>query len=68
MIQCCSQSLSSCFRFPITLRGTNYFRRNVGGGITLLNTQMDVYGVVILDSNTADFGGGLAMDDRCLVS
>ena len=43
------------------------FRNNSGGAITLLNTQMDAFGEVVMDGNTAAFGGGLAMDDRCLV-
>ena len=59
--------LLPCLRFPITLNGSNYFVNNTGGGVTLLNTQMDAYGTIVMDDNTAAFGGGLAMDDRCLV-
>lgn len=64
---CGTALLLPCLRFPITLNGSNYFVNNTGGGITLLNTQMDAYGTIVMDQNTAAFGGGLAMDDRCLV-
>lgn len=61
-------SAIAAFRFPIIFSGTNVFLRNVGGGITLLNTQMKASGVLQFDGNTAVFGGGIAMDDRCLVT
>ena len=35
--------------------------------MTLLNTQMKASGALKFDDNTAVFGGGIAMDDRCLV-
>ena len=60
-------SALAAFRFPVTFNGTNRFVRNVGGGITLLNTKMDAYGDMLFLSNSAVFGGGIAMDDRCLV-
>ena len=61
-------SAIAAFRFPITFQGTNRFLGNLGGGITLLNTQMKASGVLVFDGNTAVFGGGIAMDDRCLVT
>ena len=61
-------SAIAAFRFPITFQGTNRFLGNLGGGVTLLNTQMRASGVLEFDSNTAVFGGGIAMDDRCLVT
>jgi predicted outer membrane repeat protein len=61
-------SALAAFRFPVTLNGSNVFRNNSGGAITLLNTQMDAFGEVVMDGNTAAFGGGLAMDDRCLLN
>ena len=61
-------SAIAAFRFPITFGGTNRFLSNVGGGVTLLNTQMKASGVLVFDKNTAVFGGGIAMDDRCLVT
>ena len=35
--------------------------------MTLLNTQMKTSGVLKFDDNKAVFGGGIAMDDHCLV-
>lgn len=60
-------SALAAFRFPVTFRGVNNFTNNIGGGITLLNTRMDAYDEMNFISNTAVFGGGIAMDDRCLV-
>ena len=56
------------FRFPIELQGHNRFYGNQGGGITLLNTILRAVGTILFESNSATFGGGLAMDDRCLVT
>ena len=61
-------SAIAAFRFPITFGGTNSFINNLGGGVTLLNTQMKASGVMVFENNTAVFGGGIAMDDRCLVT
>ena len=61
-------SAIAAFRFPTVFKGYNYFIRNIGGGITLLNTRMEASGKLLFDSNRAVFGGGIAMDDRCLVS
>ena len=33
----------------------------------LLNTRMSAEGTMLFDSNVAVFGGGIMMDDRCLV-
>lgn len=46
------------------------FEDNIGGGITLLNTRMRVtrHSTMEFLRNTAVFGAGIAMDDRCLVS
>ena len=60
-------SALAAFRFPVTFRGVNNFTNNVGGGITLLNTRMDAHNAMNFINNTAVFGGGIAMDDRCLV-
>lgn len=56
------------FRFPTLFKGSNHFIGNKGGGITLLNTIMRASGTILFLDNVATFGGGLAMDDRCLVS
>ena len=62
-------SAISTFRFPTVFQGSNRFVGNVGGGITLLNTVMNVRenGSLLFEGNTAAFGAGIAMDDRCLV-
>ena len=60
-------SALAAFRFPVTFRGVNNFTNNLGGGITLLNTRMDAYDSMNFINNAAVFGGGIAMDDRCLV-
>ena len=60
-------SALAAFRFPVTFNGTSHFVGNVGGGITLLNTKMDAHGEMLFMNNSAVFGGGIAMDDRCLV-
>lgn len=46
----------------------NKYIRNIGGGITLLNTRVDVKGRIEFHGNKAVFGGGLALSGRCLVS
>jgi predicted outer membrane repeat protein len=48
--------------------GHNYFYGNIGGGITLMNARLNVRGELLFKSNVAIFGGGIAMDDTCLVS
>ena len=63
-------SAITAFRFPTVFAGYNTFIENIGGGITLLNTQMEVMAnsTLLFLRNRAVFGGGIAMDDRCLVS
>ena len=41
---------------------------NLGGGITLLNARLSVRGQLLLLNNEAMFGGGITLDDSCLVS
>ena len=60
-------SALTSFRFPTFFYGNNYFARNMGGGITLLNTRMQANGAMQFINNTAVFGAGVAMDDRCLL-
>ncbi len=55
------------FRFPVYLSGFNHFISNTGGGISLLNSALTVAGELLLDSNTATYGAGMALDDICLV-
>ena len=60
-------SAIAAFRFPTIFSGFNNFTGNIGGGITLLNTRMEASGSLWFEGNRAVFGGGIAMDDRCLV-
>ena len=55
------------FRFPISLSGTNVFKSNEGGGISLMQSRVDVGGTVLFLENTAVAGGALALEDQCLV-
>ena len=55
------------FRFPISLSGTNVFKRNTGGGISLMQSRVDVGGAVHFIKNSAVVGGGMALEDQCLV-
>ena len=55
------------FRFPISLSGTNVFESNEGGGISLMQSRVDVGGTVLFLENTAVAGGALALEDQCLV-
>lgn len=63
-------SAIAAFRFPTVFSGSNHFESNIGGGITLLNTRMTVTtnSSLLFLRNRAVFGGGISMDDRCLVS
>lgn len=55
------------FRFPMNFIGSNIFVGNNGGGITLLNTRVTVQGELLLQDNVAMFGGGITMEDTCVV-
>ena len=61
------QSAIVSFRFPISLSGTNVFRRNEGGGISLMQSRVDLSGTVHFIENSAVVGGGMALEDQCLV-
>lgn len=50
------------------LNGSNYFLFNQGGGIMLVNARLQVKGRLLIALNAAIFGGGIAMEDSCLVS
>ena len=56
------------FHFPLNLRGSNSFVGNIGGGIVLLATRINLMGNLLLKGNEAINGGGISMDDTCLVS
>ena len=61
------QSAIVSFRFPISLSGINVFTRNEGGGISLMQSRVDVGGAVHFIENSALVGGGMALEDQCLV-
>lgn len=56
------------FRFQIALSGYNHFRGNIGGGLELISAFLRAYGTITFEENTAVVGGGITMNDRCLVS
>ena len=47
---------------------TNVFYNNFGGGITLIESQLNVKNNLIFRHNFANNGGGIAMFGSCLVS
>lgn len=52
----------------VIIDGYNKYVGNIGGGVTLLNTRIDVKGRIEFNENSAVFGGGIALSGRCLVS
>ena len=60
----------SSFRYPIKLSGHTKFFRNSGGGLSVLNTEIDVEqnAQVLFQENEGIFGGGIQMEERCRVS
>ena len=55
------------FRFPLEFRGQNSFLNNLGGGLVMINSRVRVQGELLFQGNRATFGGGIGMDDSCLV-
>ena len=62
-----NQSAVLSFRFPISLNGTNIFRGNKGGAITLLQSRIDIGGTALFEENSARVGGALILEDQSLV-
>ena len=60
----------SSFRYPIKLSGHTKFLRNIGGGLSVLNTEIDVEqnAQVLFQENEGIFGGGVQMEERSRVS
>ena len=60
----------SSFRYPIKLSGHTKFLRNIGGGLSVLNTEIDVEknAQVLFQENEGIFGGGIQMEEMCRVS
>ncbi|XP_065897695.1 uncharacterized protein [Dysidea avara] len=57
----------TAYRVLIEVDGYNAFNRNIGGGVTLLNSRIDVKGHIDFYNNTAVFGGGISLSGRCLI-
>ena len=60
----------SSFRVPIQFIGTNRFYRNIGGGVSIVESLITVAenSYLTFESNSANFGGGLHLVGTCLVS
>ena len=60
----------SSFRYPIKLSGETKFLHNRGGGLSVINTEINVEhnAQVLFQENAAIFGGGIKMEERCRVS
>ena len=54
-------------RYPMYLDGENIFKRNIGGAITLLQTQLDFSGLAWFESNSARDSGAIKMLDQSIV-
>jgi predicted outer membrane repeat protein len=53
----------SLFRFPITFKGKNRFYRNIGGGVSTVESQITVAenSHLVFEDNSANYGGGLQL-------
>ena len=60
-------SAVSIFRYPLLLQGSNIFKENEGGAITLLQTQLDVSGSAWFEGNHAYDGGAITILDQSVV-
>ena len=56
------------YRFHIIFTGYNYFHGNIGGGLELISAYVQTFGTIVFEENSAVVGGGITMNDRCLVS
>ena len=61
-------SAVSVFRVTLDFLNTNVFHNNFGGGITLIESQLNVKNNLTFRQNFANNGGGIAMFGYCLVS
>ncbi len=55
-------------RFPIKFDGRTVFKNNIGGGVAILQSRMDVGGWVWFEGNRAEQGGALVLRDQSVVS
>ena len=57
----------SSFRYPLRFTGINQLLDNPGGGLSVTGTIVRVDGSLIVHNNTASRGGGIHLEDLCLV-
>ena len=57
----------SSFRYPLRFTGINQLLDNVGGGLSMTGTIVRVDGSLLVHNNTASNGGGIHLEDLCLV-
>ena len=57
----------SSFRFPLNFIGTNQLLNNDGGGLSAIGTVVKVNGRLVMRNNTARYGGGVHLEDHCMV-
>jgi len=57
----------SSYRFPLRFTGTNQLLHNVGGGLSAVGSVVRVDGRLIVRNNTASHGGGIHLEDHCMV-
>lgn len=55
-------------RFPFKFDGTTVIKNNMGGGVAVLQSRMDVGGSIRFEGNTANLGGALMLRDQSVVS
>ena len=54
---------------PIALKGSTKFFNNTGGGITIVERRIDMYGNVEFVNNCSPYdGGGIRLEDESFVS
>ena len=61
-------SAFSGYQVVANFNGTNLFTNNIGGGVVVSESRVNVKGNLSFKGNVAVNGGGLAMFGRCLVS
>ena len=57
----------SSYRFPLRFTGTNQLLHNDGGGLSAMGSVVRVDGRLIVRNNTASHGGGIHLEDHCVV-
>ena len=57
----------SSYRFPLHFTGTNQLLHNDGGGLSAMGSVVRVDGRLIVRNNTASHGGGIHLEDHCVV-